>query len=235
MGAYEALKTPHYGSLLANDPSMFGHEQGLGERVTLAMKISPIATCETVMRTHITAFSAIVSRQRHPVCAKAAGRIIPLLLASLFSFPSLGAEIYRWVDENGVVNYTQQKPRDVNANQVASTKPSRLKKAGSTQKQSANPPSELTGNTEDVSRAAATPAKAGLAEPDAAARAKYEAAVEQARVKGCADAKKLVDQLQNRGRIRIRNAAGEEVAMSDAERASRINKAQAMIAEHCTT
>ncbi|MDA1076851.1 MAG: DUF4124 domain-containing protein, partial [Proteobacteria bacterium] len=35
--------------------------------------------------------------------------VLPLLM---------GAKIYRWVDDNGVVNFTEQKPRDVTAQEI---------------------------------------------------------------------------------------------------------------------
>ena len=43
---------------------------------------------------------------------RAIGRLaaVTLLLPLL-----MGTEVYRWVDENGVVNYTQTKPRGVEA------------------------------------------------------------------------------------------------------------------------
>lgn len=168
-----------------------------------------------------------------PAHVTSAPLVLLVLLVCCYSMPSGAAEIYRWVDKDGVVNYTQQKPRNLDATPVDDVSGPRSDKVGNSSGKAAPAPSSLTNSTPPVEPVAAAPA--APAEPDAQAKAEYEAALEEARVKGCADARRLVDQLQNRGRIRIRNEAGEEVAMSDAERAKRIGDAQKLIAEHCTS
>ena len=150
------------------------------------------------------------------------------------------ARIHQWVDENGVVNFSQQKPRGVASTELGAPKKQAEPKPTSrwaAAKRPAKPEAAQPAPAPTKPAAPIAPPKPtepAPPEPNAAAKAAYEADLAQAKEQRCADARNLVIRLQNSGRIRIRNAAGEEVAMSGEERARRMAEAQAMIQEHCS-
>lgn len=155
-------------------------------------------------------------------------RLLPPSAALLILPLLMGAgEVYRWVDENGVVNYTQLKPEGVEAElvsadtgrRVASTPPANPASAGA---QPANQP-ELSESQQEL-----------LSELQAAEQARQE---EVARIKeaNCQQARAVLDRLTARGRIRIRGEDGQERMMSEEERQQRIDEAQRGIAANCAS
>jgi len=153
-----------------------------------------------------------------------------LCLGSALTTTTASGKIYRWVDENGVVNFTQQKPKDAEASQIESSAP---KRSNRLQNKPAVKPTPAIP-TPTPAPEAAGPSRLGKEpEIDPAAKKRYDAALAEGRAKACSDATKLLNRLQNSGRIRTRNADGEEVAMSDEERARRATEAQEMIDKNC--
>ena len=149
------------------------------------------------------------------------------------------ANIYRWVDANGVVNYTQQKPRGVDAELVGT-------------RRGTPPPATQATDTEAAEAEEATPGsvardasmeerRAAMSEAQRQRLAELEAAEEERRAKlameraeNCEKANDILDQLTERTRIRIRDEDGTERIIGEDERQSRIQDAQMAIAEHCT-
>jgi hypothetical protein len=154
-----------------------------------------------------------------------------VLVALLCPFaPSVSAdEIYRWVDDQGVVNYTQQKPRGQEAEKIQT-------KAGTRTKSTAATP------------AAASPAATGLAsgteKPLSAEQQKMledlrraeEARQEEvARIKehNCQRSREVLTRLTVKNRIRVADESGEYRVMPEDERQQRISEAQENIALYC--
>jgi hypothetical protein len=155
---------------------------------------------------------------------------IAFVLASL---PALmGAGVYRWVDANGVVNYTQQQPPGVNADHIEADSGRRLDDA-------ATPPESAPAAAADTT-ATAQPSKDRLTDAQREALAGLEAA-EQGRRDELANLKKanceraqgVLDRLSANGRIRVRDADGIDRAMTEDERQERIGKAQHDVVDNC--
>ena len=164
------------------------------------------------------------------------GRFIALFVAFLLCLGSAlttttaSGKIYRWVDENGVVNFTQQKPKDAEARQIESSAP---KRSNRLQNKPVAKPTPAIPTPAPTPEAAGPSTLRNEAAVDPALQKRYDAALAEGRAKACSDATKLLNRLENSGRIRTRNADGEEVAMSDEERARRAREAQQMIDKNC--
>jgi hypothetical protein len=153
----------------------------------------------------------------------------------LTSLPALmGAGVYRWVDANGVVNFTQQQPQGVSAEHIEATSGRRIE-------HKATPPADAP---EAASASAATapeqPARDRLTPAQREALAALEAAekarqdeVANLRKANCERAQGVLDRLSAHGRIRVRDADGIDRAMSEDERQERISKAQLDVVDNC--
>ena len=145
-------------------------------------------------------------------------------VALLFILPLLmGAEVYRWVDRDGVINYTERAPYGVKAERI------RMRPGG---------PSE--------SVPVVTPAPVESAQPDLSenqqamlddlhdAEDAREAELARIREANCQRSRDVLDKLSNRGRIRVRDdETGEETMMPEEERQRRIREAQDGIVANC--
>jgi hypothetical protein len=131
--------------------------------------------------------------------------VLPLLM---------GAGVYRWVDADGVVNFSQREPAGVAAHRVAADPAPRPGVA---------PPQASA----DPATAAPPADAAGPAAPDAKEVARLLRA-------DCEAARGLLEQLTSRGRVRIRGADGVEQMMPEEERQHRIEETRRAIAAHCT-
>lgn len=147
---------------------------------------------------------------------------------ALFNAPAATAEVYRWVDENGVVNYGERKPsgaeaRLVNPYTASAGAPAAAATVGAAAASEA-PASEQPNLSESQ--------RSMLAELEAA-EASRKAAVAKLRTTNCATSQRVLKKLQARGRIRYKDANGEEVAMTDEDRDERVRQAQLSIATNC--
>lgn len=162
-------------------------------------------------------------------------RLFWRLALALAMLPVLmGATIYRWVDANGVVNYSQQKPEGVNAELVdsdtgqrssASRAPAPPDRAAG---QAATAQAQDGGSDQQLSDAQ----KKMLADLRAAESARQEK-LTKIRKANCQQAKSLLDRLTSRGRIRVKGDDGQERVMPEEERRQRIDDAQKAVAENC--
>ena len=128
------------------------------------------------------------------------------------------------MDDNGVVNYTQHSPEGIVAERIVTT-----------------------GGAPTV--AAPIVVEPVVTDPNAHLSAEHKAMkkrlqetedarqAEIARIKesNCSRAQGVFDKLSSRGRIRVRDADGQETAMSEDERQSRIAEAQRDIVSNCET
>jgi hypothetical protein len=161
------------------------------------------------------------------------------ILCCLAALPLLlGAEFYQWVDDDGVVTYSQQAPRDRESQRV------RIGAAGSqtSPSRSADPadpaaPAELPAELDP------TPARQPSS-PEAEHQAQLERlqAAEEARQKeiaairqtNCERARTVLERLQSAPLIRVQDEQGRDRLLDDDELQARIAEAQKAVAENCS-
>ena len=164
---------------------------------------------------------------------KAAG-LLAVLLTTIFSVQA--AEFYTWVDENGVVNYSERDPQEYDARLVSDRPDAGPRQFGYQRSRTA--PEEPAA------------AEAVEEEPDfgedgegldpeidaqiAEEKARMEAEVAKVKKSNCAIGKRNLAQLETYARVRVADENGGERVLTDAEKQSRISKARQTIRENCT-
>ena len=133
------------------------------------------------------------------------------------------ADIYRWGDENGVVNYTQQKPHGVDAEQVASRHGPGVQPPAAQPKAASTPQPQLDEKQQRL-----------LEELQAAEAARRQEMAE-ARADNCSRARSLLERLTTKSRIKVRGEDGQVEVLPEEERQQRIAEAQRGIAVNCDT
>ena len=153
-------------------------------------------------------------------------RFVCKLGLALCCLPMLmGAAVYRWVDETGVVNYTQLKPEGVNAELVSADTGRRVSDAAPTQATApANDRNDEQQLTEDQQRMLADLR---------AAEAQRQQEISKVREANCQQARDVLGRLTSRGRIRVTGDDGVERVMPEEERQERISEAQRSVAANC--
>ena len=154
----------------------------------------------------------------------------PLLIFFVFSIFSLSAstivsaaEVYKWVDENGVVTYSQQKPKHTDSSTVRTrgAPPS----AGQAQLQASSaqtpPGTELSAEQQQILT------ELELEEAD---RVVEETA---RKASNCALFTKLLTQLTVKDRVRAREPDGSERMVPEEERQEKISEARREIKLNC--
>lgn len=136
----------------------------------------------------------------------------------------MGAEYYQYTDENGVVTFSQQAPRDREANRV------KLNEGGPSQVVTAPEPAATPAEPEQPEL---TPEQQAMMEKLQAAEAARQAEIARIRESNCKRARALLENLQRNARIRVRDDSGEEHVMPETERQERIERAQRGIVENC--
>jgi len=163
----------------------------------------------------------------------------PTALLALLVIPFLmGAEAYRWVDKDGV-HYTQQAPPEgIKAEKI------RFREGGAavTVDESATPGTSAPQATHGTDSAAAptsdqnlSPDQQTMLENLKKAEAARQIEVVKIREANCTKARGVLERLSVTGRIRVRDESGQERAMSEDERQSRIDEAQRAIVANCET
>lgn len=155
---------------------------------------------------------------------------IALLLCCL---PALmGAAVYRWVDEKGVINYTQQKPAGVpwelietETGEQVRTPAEAIDQAAASATEQPTSPRPPTDRLTDSQREA-------LAALEAAEQSRQQE-LGNVRKANCERAQGVLDRLTSSGRVRVRDAQGNEKAMSEEEHQQRIAEAQQGVVENC--
>ena len=145
-----------------------------------------------------------------------AGRLLFLGVLALSSHAQ--AELYKWTDSQGKVNYSDQPP-PVNAQTIKGSSPEQAETA-----------TQATQTLDAQDQAYQKRLK------DAnETRAKAEKEAEQARVKreNCDKARNNLNALQNTPRVYTTNSAGQRVYMDDAARASALANSQKAVSEFC--
>ncbi|MEZ5558254.1 MAG: DUF4124 domain-containing protein [Pseudomonadales bacterium] len=153
---------------------------------------------------------------------------LPRLGLLLCCLPLLmGAQVYRWIDENGVVNYTQLKPEGVESELVSSDSGRAVTSAARSTPAAAGA-SPADGGEPSLSDRQ----QAMLRDLQAAEQARKEE-FERVRADNCQRARDVLSRLSERGRIRVRGEDGQERMMTEEERQQRIDEAQRGVAANC--
>jgi len=128
--------------------------------------------------------------------------------------------VYRWVDEQGNVHFSDQQPGKTKA-EVVDIQPGPAI--------SSQPVAETAPVTTD-----AQPSRAQQQRDERETRRKENAERQQALAAGCAQRHQLVSQLEPSTRVMVRDIeTGEVIRMDDNERLKTLGEAKAYIAENC--
>jgi hypothetical protein len=152
-------------------------------------------------------------------------RFVSRLGLTLCCLPLLmGAEVYRWVDPDGVVNYTQLKPEGVEAELVTADTGRRVPAK-------ASPRTAEAESTEGQDRLSENQQRM-LADLRAAETERQEQ-IAKVREANCQQARDVLARLTSRGRIRVVGDDGVERVMAEEERQQRIDESQRSVALNC--
>jgi len=151
-----------------------------------------------------------------------------LLLTALLTLSTVAfaSSLYRWVDRDGVVNYSERPPEGVNAVPV--------------DQRVTRPVTQTPSPDAPASDASATPAEAKLTDAQRrkleelrALHAEEERQVAEIRKSNCEKSRKVLERLTQTQHIRVRNDDGSQRIIGEDERQKRINEAQVGIASNC--
>ena len=154
------------------------------------------------------------------------------MLSALVSIPS-AADTYRWVDDNGVVNYAERKPRGVPDSRITRVASVTTRAGTSSSRAPSSSPApsftpqtqdqvELTGEQQEMLR--------GLQQ----AEVERQAQVAQIKRDNCERSRRVLANLTAKDRIRVRSETGIERVLPEEERQAKIAAAQRGIAENCS-
>ncbi len=154
------------------------------------------------------------------------------MLSALVSIPS-AADTYRWVDDNGVVNYAERKPRGVPDSRITRVASVTTRAGTSSSRAPSSSPApsftpqtqdqvELTGEQQEMLR--------GLQQ----AEVDRQAQVAQIKRDNCERSRRVLANLTAKDRIRVRSETGIERVLPEEERQAKIAAAQRGIAENCS-
>lgn len=148
------------------------------------------------------------------------------------------ADVYRWVEPDGTVNYGEREPRGREFTVISRSAPP--PKNGRSTRSPQNQSQPTIAAQPALAQPGTLPADDNLSDRQRAMlerlkedEARRQEGIAEIRKSNCATSKRVLTQMQDTRRIRIRNDAGEEVAMTDEERSERIRQAQQSIAVNC--
>ena len=146
------------------------------------------------------------------------------LLVLFAAGPAAADKIYRWVDENGVVNYTQQKPRTVESEAIV-TDTGSPRVANDTPAQL---PVTSAASGQPLSRE-----QEKMLEGLRAAEQARQDEIAKIKAENCQQSRDVLSRLTLKNRIRVKGPDGEYRVMPEDERQDRISEAQENIALYC--
>lgn len=128
-------------------------------------------------------------------------------------------EVYRWVDDKGVVHFGDRPPEKTTAEAI------NLRETDSTGVKPPMNPADATGEAE--------PSFAEQQRTERAERRRVEAERQAAIDAGCKQRHEIVAQLEPSTRVMVRGEDGDVYRLDDNERLKALNEAKAYIAENC--
>lgn len=147
--------------------------------------------------------------------------IVITCILLLFSYQLMAEKIYKWVDKDGNIHYSAQKPVNQDVETVKVRKGPRVKDQDSQQEQT-----DIKG---------VQPLQSGSDdEAEAQARDKLAQADAQNKIKMCEQARQNMSALNATVRVtRVDPNTGETVRMTDEERVQAMTNAQRAIDQYC--
>jgi hypothetical protein len=144
----------------------------------------------------------------------------PALLIALLLTTTLchASGIYKWVDEQGQVHYSQSAPASVPAEQMQEAPPP------------ANDPAAIRG---DLQRQLEAFDERRAQRDEAFAEQKQKEEVARIRKNNCETARKNLEKLRRGGNNAYMTPEGEVIRLTDEDRAARIEAAKQGVAENC--
>jgi len=152
--------------------------------------------------------------------------VVPALLLLSLGHSGLAMDepYYTWVDEDGVTNFSQRNPRNVDADFISK--------------------SQVFGAKQAPARRGSRPGQIPAVEPVAAPTPQKEEAVSQEaqavkeeiariRASNCSIGRKNLAKLEAYSRIRVSDDKGGERVLTDEEKQQRISAAQKTIKDNC--
>ncbi len=162
---------------------------------------------------------------------KAALVLLALGLAAFTSQPSV-ADTYRWVDDNGIVNYAERVPRNVPAERVTKIADSNRPGRSSRPAPAPSPADVATSGTRSSQVPLNNNQKNLMSDLEAAEQVRQEQ-IAKIRQDNCDRSRRVLNNLSAKTRIRVRNEDGTERALGEDERQERMAAAQRGITENC--
>jgi Domain of unknown function (DUF4124) len=134
--------------------------------------------------------------------------------------------MYRWVDKNGVLNYSQVEPQGVKSEKIITrgTISSRV------QEDTKSAPAQ----TAEATKPRLTEEQQRKLDELKALHAQEQQQVAEIKRTNCEKSKSVLERLKQSERIRVREATGTERIIGEDERQRRIEEAQQGIASNCT-
>jgi hypothetical protein len=148
--------------------------------------------------------------------------VVVSILLALLSL-TVGAQVYRWVDKDGKVQYSDQPP------------PSNVSKSESVKINSSSPSPAASAATAKAAEAekGKAPDKSKASDADKAKQAAEQAKAAKQNEEFCRSARGQLRMLQEGGRIGTTSESGERALMSDEQIEAEKEKVQRQIAETC--
>lgn len=151
------------------------------------------------------------------------------LLTLSLSAPGF-AETWRWVDAEGVVNYSERKPKGVDAELVAGSESARRRNSNNRAATPAPPPT-IPGATR--SQPPLNERQQEMLAELESAEANRQAQVAKVRQENCLTARRVLENLTVRDRVRVRMEDGSTRVLGEDERQARIEEAQQGVVVNC--
>jgi hypothetical protein len=147
--------------------------------------------------------------------------MFPLTLAGILmlAMTPAQAEVYKWIDSNNEVQYTQMPPPEgVESLRIESTPP---------------PAPEPTEGGTGLEKRLQTSDEQKQQKAEASADAELQAEIARISKQNCVTARNNLEQLNRSGQIRYRTGEGEVLRLSEDDRKQRIEEAGNQVKEFC--
>lgn len=154
--------------------------------------------------------------------------LLGIALLLLTGLSASADEIYRWVDENGVVNYTQQKPRGTESETIVTQSGSARMARNAPAPTPAPVSSPATGEP-------LSPEQEKMLEGLRDAEKTRQNEIAKIKEQNCQQSRDVLSRLTMKSRIRVKDDNGDYTVMPEDERQDRIGKAQENIARYCVS
>ena len=150
------------------------------------------------------------------------------LATLLCSLSTSAAEYYTWVDENGVVNYSERNPQGYSAEHVSGSQ------RFGYQRTRVVPDAEATSRPAESSGTSTASDDQSIDAQIADEKARINQEIAAAKRSNCLIGKRNLAQLEAYARIRVKDDDGSERVLDDKEKTERIERARKTIRENCT-